>query len=376
MTITIRTVEPGKTLKDFIEFPEALYRGDPGWVSPLRMEVRKRLSPDKNPFFDHADVALFTAWSDGRMVGRCSAQIDHEHLRVYGDETGFFGFFDTVDDPAVAQALLKAAEDWCAARGMRQMRGPYSLGINEEIGVMSEGFDARSVMLTPYHRPYQAGLIEACGFSQVKEIINWRYLCHDLAPRAQKGYDIIKDLPEVRIRQIDKSRLDDEMAIVRSVFNDAWSDNWGYVPWTDAEFAKAVEEFRMILEPRLALITEVDGVPMGIAICLPNLNEAIAGFDGRLGPINLLKLVWRIKRNHCVTAKLPLMGIRKEIQRKRRYGGLAIAMCVRIAMALDELKFEEVELGWTLEDNFPINAVITRMGATPYKRHRIYQKAL
>ncbi len=376
MTVEIRHHLPGHAPSAFMTFPNQLYADDFGWTPPLQSETCKQLSPKKNPYFAHADVALFTAWHGETLIGRCSAQVDSEYLRTHRDRTGFFGCFDTVDCNQTASMLLDAAGRWCADRGMARLQGPFTLGINEELGIMIEGFDEPSMMLTPYHRPYQAQLTENAGFHKSKDILSWRYRCGDLPVRAQKAYDITIALPEVRIRPIDKRRLHREMNIVRDIFNDAWSDNWGYVPWTDAEFAKAVEEFRMILDPRMALIAEVDGEPVGIAVCLPNLNEAIRDLDGRLGPLQLAKLLWRIKARTPKSAKLPLLGLRKSIQKKRRYAGLATAMCVHISHQLNNLGIKWVELGWTLEDNHAVNAVIKRMGATPMKRHRIFEKAL
>ncbi len=376
MTVEIRRHLPGNIPGAFIEFPSVLYTGDTGWTPPLRSEARKHLTPGKNPYFAHAEVMFFTAWKGDTLVGRCSAQIDNEYLRIHQDKIGFFGCFDTIDCPGTASALLNAASNWCAERGMDRIKGPFTLGINEELGVMIEGFDQPSVMMTPYHRPHQARLVEGAGFSKAKDILSWRYQCGALPVRAQKAYEMTMALPEVRIRPINKRKLDEEMSIVRDVFNDAWSGNWGYVPWTDAEFAKAVEEFRMILEPRMALIAEIDGEPVGIAVCLPNLNEAIRDMDGRLGPIHLAKLLWRIKANTPKSAKLPLLGLRKSIQKKRRYAGLAAAMCAHISHQLNALGISWVELGWTLEDNHAVNAVIKRMGATPMKRHRIFEKTL
>lgn len=372
----IRLQHPGDDVSAFLDFPDRLYAGDRGWTPPLRRESVKRFSVVGNPFFEHAEAAIFTARRGGEVVGRCTAQIDHEHLRTHRDATGFFGCLDTIDDAGVAASLLDAASDWCRERGMTAIRGPFSLSVNEEIGVMTEGFDEPSVMLTPYHRDYQAGLVERAGFRRVKEIINWRYRCGDLPPRAAKARDMTAALAEVRIRPVDKRRLGEEMQIVRDVFNDAWQDNWGYVPWTDSEFARAVEEFRLILDERLAFIAEIHGEPVGIVICLPNLNEAIADFDGRLTPLNLGKLLWRIKVRNPSTAKLPLLGLRKSIQRNRRYAGLATAMCVAVSDGLCAMGVEWAELGWTLEDNHLVNAVINRMGGEAIKRHRIYEKVL
>jgi len=342
----------------------------------LRGEAKKQLHPAKNPFFAHADVMLFTAWRDGVPVGRCSAQIDREHLRIHNDATGFFGFFDTVDDAEVGFALLEAAGRWCAERGMTRIRGPFSLCINEEIGVMIEGFEAPSMMLTPYHRPYQGSVIEAAGFSKVKDVITWEHDIQKLPARATQAYERIMAMEEVRIRPVDKRRLSEEMAVVRSIFNEAWSENWGFVPWTDAELAKAVKEFEMILNEQLALIAEIDGEPVAICICLPNLNDWTHDFGGKLGPIKLAKLLWRCKCKPPTSAKLPLMGLRKSVRRHRRYAGLATAMCVAIYHELDRIQAKRAELGWTLDDNHLVNSVIARIGGVPVKRHRIYEAAL
>lgn len=361
----------------FIDFAADLYRGDKGWVPPLRREVQKQLCRRNNPFFEHAEMALFTAWHNGRMVGRCSAQIDHAHLATHQDGTGFFGFFDTIDDPRAAQALIAAAGQWCRARGMQRLRGPFSLCINEEIGVMVEGFDLPSMLLTPYHRPHQGQMAEAAGLSPVKDVLTWDYDCNAPLPaRARQAYDAVIALPEVRFRPIDRRHLAREMAIVRAIFNEAWADNWCFVPWSDAELAKAVKEFELVLIDRLAMIAEIDGEPVAIAICLPNLNDAIRDLDGRLGPLSQLKLLWRVKAKNPTSAKLPLMGMRKWVRRNRRYAGLATALCVSIHDGFMELGVRRAELGWTLEDNHLVNAMIRRIGSQPVKRHRVYEMAL
>ncbi|MFQ5346498.1 MAG: hypothetical protein ACE5ED_01480 [Rhodothalassiaceae bacterium] len=377
MTIDIREHAPGSPeLRAFLDFPHQLYKGDPGWIRPLRVEARRQLDPRRNPFFQHAEARFFTAWRAGRIVGRCSAQVDHEHLRIHRDATGFFGFLDTIDDAAVCRRLIDAAGSWCALKGMQRMRGPFSLSINEEIGVMVEGFKAPSMILTPYHRPYQARLLAAAGLRPVKDILTWEHDCSEPPPRAMRAYRSIMALPEVTIRPIDKRHLAREMAIVCDIFNEAWQDNWGFVPWTDAELKKAVKDFELILIENLALVAEIDGEPVAIAICIPNLNEAIRDLDGRLGPYGLIKLLWRTKVRPPASAKLPLLGLRRSVRRHRRYAGLATALCVAIYHGLKEIRVERAELGWTLEDNHLVNSVIERIGAKPVKRHRIFERPL
>lgn len=374
--IDIRQHEPTGDLSPFLDVPALLYAGDRGWVRPLDREARHRLSPRHNPFFEHAEVALFTAWRDGRPVGRCSTQVDRAHLAAHRDATGFFGFLDTVDDPAVARALIAAAGDWCRARGMTRLRGPFSLGINEEVGLMVEGFAAPPMILTPYHRPYQGGLAEAAGLVKAKDIISWQYDCNPPPPRALRALEQVRAMPEIRIRHIDKRHLAREMAVVRDIFNEAWSDNWGFVPWTDAELAKAVKDFGFILVERLALIAELHGEPVAIAICVPNLDEMIADLNGALGPLSLLKLLWRVRVRGPRSARMPLMGLRRSVRRHRRYAALATALCTAIHNGFIETGIERAELGWTLEDNHIVNAVIERIGGHPVKRHRIYEKPL
>jgi len=376
MALELREHSPGGDVAAFLDLPNRLYNGDPGWVPPLRGEAKKQLDPRKNPFFEQAEVALFTAWRGGEPVGRCSAQVDREHLRVHGDQTGFFGFFDTADDAEAGAALLDTAAAWCAERGMRRLRGPFSLCINEEIGIMVEGFDRPSMMLTPYHRPYQGEVVEAGGLRPSKDVLTWQHDIDALPERALRAYREISAMEEVRLRPVDKHRLTEEMQIVRAIFNEAWQDNWSFVPWTEAQFKKMVKDFKFILKENIALIAEIDGEPAAICICLPNLNDWIRDLDGRLGPIKLAKLLWRSKRGRPSSAKLPLMGMKPAVQRKRRYAGIPTALCVELHRQLLPLGTGRVELGWTLEDNHLINATITRVGGYPVKRHRIYERAL
>jgi len=376
MSVEIRVHPPGGDVAAFLDMPHTLYAGDPGWTPPLRAEAKKQLNPRKNPFFAHADVALFTAWRNGKPVGRCSAQVDHEHLRVHEDSTGFFGFFDTAEDAKAGEALLDAAGDWCAERGMTRLRGPFSLCINEEIGVMVEGFDEPSMMLTPYHRPYQGSIVEAAGFRPVKDVLTWQHDIDRPPERAMRAHAAIMDMDEVYLRPVDKRRLADEMRIVRAIFNEAWQENWGFVPWTEAEFKKMVKDFEFILVENLALVAEIDGEPVAICICIPNLNDWIRDMRGRMGPINLAKLLWRSKAQPPVSAKVPLMGMRQKIRRDRRYAGLPTALCVELYKQLRRSGVGRAELGWTLDDNHLINATITRVGGRPVKRHRVYEKAL
>ncbi len=376
MTVDIREHTPGGDLQDFIKFPHTLYRDTEAWVPPLRKEVKDRLSPKHNPFFKHAQVTLFTAWRGGEVVGRCSAQIDHEHLRRHQDQTGFFGFFDTVDDPEVALALLGAAERWLKARGMRAVRGPLSLSINEEVGVLTQGFDKPPMIMMPYHHPYQANLIGQCGYGPIKELLAWHYEAGKLPQRATRAWDQVQQMPEVTIRSVNVSRMDEELHTIMEVFNDAWSDNWGFVPATEAEVKKVAKDLKLIVEPELAYIVEIHGRAAAICVALPNLNAAIQDLDGRLRPTNLLKLLWRIKVKHLSSARLMMLGVRKEFRHSKRYGALPLAMYVELYKRGTRKGYNWGELSWTLEDNAPINIAIRALGGRVSKRYRLYEKSI
>ena len=376
MSIQIRQHQPGQDLDDFIQVAFEVYRDDPAWVPPLHMEVTDRLTPEKNPFFEHAEVALFTAWKDGKPVGRISAQIDHEHLRIHKDNAGFFGFFDTVDDQEVASALLAAAEEWLANRGMTVMRGPFSLSINEETGMLVEGFDSPPTIMSPHHRPYQGALAEGAGLQKVKDCYGWKYVTAEPPPRAQKAWDTIHSLPEVRFRSVSPRKLKKEVHDILDVFNDAWQDNWGFVPATDSEAKKMAADLQLIIDKELCFFAEVDGQPVAICVCLPNLNEAIFDFDGKLSPATIAKLIWRLKIRRPKSARLMLLGIRTELRGKKRYAPLAMAVITELLRRGMKRGCEWAELGWTLEDNRLINAAIRSMGATIYKRYRLFEKPI
>ncbi len=376
MSVEIKQHQPGKDLKDFIRVAFEVYRDDPAWVPPLNMEITDRLTPEKNPFFEHAEVALFTAWKDGNPVGRISAQIDHEHLRIHEDNVGFFGFFDTIDDQEVASALVAAAEKWLAARGMTVMRGPLSLSINEETGMLVEGFESPPTIMSPHHRWYQGALAEGAGLQKVKDCYGWSYDVVPAPPRVQKAWDTINSLPEVRFRSVRPRMLKKEVHDILDVFNDAWQHNWGFVPATDAEAKKMAADLQLILDKELSFFAEIDGQPVAICVCLPNLNEAIFDLNGKLSPVNIAKLLWRLKIRRPKSARLMLLGIRTEFRGKKRYAPLALAVIGELVRRGLKQGYEWAELGWTLEDNRLINTAIQSMGAKIYKRYRLFEKPI
>ncbi|WP_437956360.1 hypothetical protein WME76_33685 [Sorangium sp. So ce119] len=378
MAIELRELRNGdrKVLKDFLNVVDTIYEGEPNYIRPLDLDIADRLDKKKNPFFEHAEGTAWVAYKDGRPAGRITAQVDHEHLRHHRDETGLFGFLDTVDDAETAQALLAEAAGWLRARGMKRMRGPYSLSINEEIGCLVEGFDRPPVIMLPYHRPHQGRLIEQAGLEKVKDLYGWRYEVGDIPVRAQKAHAEIQAMPEVHTRCGDPKNLLRDIRILMDVFNDAWSDNWGFVPMTEKELIKWAKDVRLILMPELTKLTFIDGEPAAVSLGLPDLNELIRGLHGKLLPTGVLKLLWRLRVRGPKSGRLVVLGIRKKWRHVRRYAGLSAFLYVEMNRAAHLLGMKGGELGWTLEDNAAINAGIRLMGGRIYKKYRVYERAL
>lgn len=376
--VQIRQHRPGWNVGAFVQAAHEVYRDDPNWIAPLDLEMRQRLSPWGNPFFKRGEVALFTAWRNGQLVGRCSAQIDHEHLRVWNDDTGFFGFFDTIDDEEVGRALLDAAAEWLRKHNMKRMRGPMSLYVNEELGLLVEGFEHPPVVMMAHSRPYQGRLCEAAGLTKELDLLAWRYDASTPTPaRVIKAWQDVKAMPEVRLRSVDTSKMQREIEAVMEIYNDAWQGKWGMVPALPEEVKKVAEDLKLILDKDLAFIAEINGEPMGMCIMLPNINEALADLRGKLLPFGLAKLLWRLKVRHPSSTRLMMLGIRGAARHNiRRYGGLSAAMYLEVKQRAVAKGYTWGELSWTREDDGAINAGIRMMGAKPYKRYRIYHKPL
>jgi hypothetical protein len=375
MAIDIRTIPLGGDLRPFLDLVDYIYRDDPSFVRPLDLELKDRLSK-KNPFFAHAEGTCFTAFRNGKPVGRVTAQIDHAHLDRHRDGAGFFGFLDTVDDADVSNALLARAGDWLKDRGMERMRGPISLNINEELGCLVEGFDTPPMVLMPHHRAYQGGLIEKAGLSKLKDFYAWRYSVGDVPRRATKAHDEIAALPELKARPVDMKNLENEVRIVMDIFNDAWMDNWGFVPLSEAELRKLAADMKLFLVPELTRLVSIDGEPAAFAIVLPNLNEAMRDLGGKLFPFGLPKLLWRLKVEKPKTARLALLGIRRKYRHVRKYAGLSTYLYVEMNRAGQRTGIQWGELSWTVEDNGPVNVGIKFMGGKIYKKYRVYERML
>jgi hypothetical protein len=340
------------------------------------MDLKDRLDPKKNPFFEHGEGVVFTAHRGGKCVGRVTAQIDREHLSRHKDDAGFFGFLDTVDDAEVASALLAKAEGWLRGKGMKIARGPLSLNINEEMGCLVEGFDAPPVLMNPHHRAYQGGLIEKAGYAKVKDVFGWRYEVGEPNARVRKAQDDIRRMPEVSVRPFDKKHIDRDVGIALEVFNDAWNENWGFVPMTKKEADKMAADLKLFLVPEITRLVLIDGEPAAVAIAMPNVNELIGDLGGRLFPLGIVKLLYRLKVQGAKSGRLIILGIKKKFRLQRKYAGLSLFLYAELNDGGKRVGMTWGELGWTLEDNAAVNTGIRLMGAKKYKTYRVYEKSL
>lgn len=374
--IEIRETPMGGQLRPFLDVVDTIYRDDPHYIRPLDMDLKDRLSPKKNPFFEHAEGTVFTAHRAGKCVGRVTAQIDREHQARYKDDVGFFGFLDTIDDAEVARALLEQAERWLKARGMKTARGPFSLSINDEIGCLVDGFDSPPTLMNPHHRPYQGGLIERAGYAKAKDVFGWRYEVGEPNARVKKAQEDIRAMPEVSVRKLSTKTIDKDVDSTLDIFNDAWSENWSYVPATRREAEKMAADLKMFLVPDITVLVLIDNEPAAVALALPNVNELIPDLHGKLFPLGLPKLLWRLKVEGARSGRLLILGIKKKFRTQRKYAALSLFLYAEMNDGGRRAGMTWGELGWTLEDNAAVNAGIRMMGAKKYKVYRVYEKSL
>jgi hypothetical protein len=259
---------------------------------------------------------------------------------------------------------------------MKRARGPVSLSINEELGCLVDGFDTPPYILMPHHRPYQGALIERAGYAKVKDVYAWKYSVGELNTRVKRAHDEVRSLPEITTRKASLKDIDRDVQLLVEFFNETWSDNWGFVPFTQAEVRKMAADFRLLLMPDITCIVNIDGEQAAMALALPNLNELVRDLDGKLLPLGLPKLLWRLKVEGPKTARLILLGIRKKYRLVRKYAALSVFMYAEMNAGAQRLGIREGELSWTLEDNGRVNAGIQMMGAKHYKTYRVYERSL
>jgi len=376
-SIEVRAVENARDRDAFLSVPFTVFRDDSNWVAPLFFERKEHIDQKKNPYFAHAEGALFVAFKDGEPVGRISAQVDRLRLERHPDETGQFGFLDAIDDRQVFQALLDAAESWLRSRGMKRIEGPFSFSINDETGLLIDGFDTPPAMMMGHARPYYGAHLEALGFAKAKDVIAYDYDARPPLPRAMQAMvDKAKASGDLVVRPFSKKDLARDLAVIIDIFNDAWSDNWGFVPMTEAEITALGNNLKILVSGDYIAIAEYRGKPAAMAVSLPDINGWIKDLNGKVLPFGWAKLAWRLLMKPPSAVRIPLMGVRKEYHGRALGSALAIAAIDRVRNCHIRRGTEHAELSWILEDNLPMRRMIEALGGVAYKTYRVYEKLI
>ena len=380
--ISVTPVSGKADLKAFIDLPWRLYAQDPHWVPPLRSEVREQLTPGRNPFFEHATVQLFLARRGARVVGRISAHVDRLALaqppeQGSGPGTGNWGMMEAEDEAATA-ALIARAEEWLRGQGMTRVLAPLSLSVWEEPGLLVKGFDHSPTVMMGHHDPRYRGWIEALGYSPVKSLVAYDLdVSAGLPPLIDRIVASGERNPRIRIRRVDLKRFDQEAALILSILNDAWSDNWGFVPITDSEVAYTGKKLKPLVKDDLIVIAELEGEPVAFMMTLPDINPILRKLNGRLFPFGWARLLWWLRRPTDATMRVPLMGVLKRLQSSRLASQLAFMMIEytrRVAVA--KYGTRRTEIGWVLDDNQGMNAIAHAIESKVNKEYLVYARGL
>ena len=370
--IEIIAVEGRSELKDFIDLPWRIYAEYPNWVPPLKKEVRRMLDPHKHPFWEFSERILFLARRGPETVGRIVGIVDRHYNECHGEKMGIWGFFECADDPAAAAALFSSVETWVRQKGMTFLRGPLSPSMNNEAGLLIEGFDYPPVVGMAYNPPYYLRLVESCGFTKEKDLlaflIDGEYRLPDWMERLAERTAQKKG---VRIRHVDPKHMDAEFALIREIYNDSWSGNWGFVPLTDNEMKDIQKSVKPFADPGLVFFMYYDNEPAAVCVIFPDINPLLKRLNGRIGLLGLLKAL--IYRREIRGLRLLMFGIKEKY---RQLGLPMLAFRHIYEIGREKNKYQNLEMGWTLEDNESINALIGEAGARIYKKYRIFRKSL
>jgi len=375
VTLEIRPVAHQRDLRRFITLPWALYRNEPRWIPPLRMDLRKRLDRDRHPFFRHAVAEFMLAWRDGRPVGRISAHIDHRFNEFQGNDWGMFGFFECENSQETAHALLEAAAVWLRDRDRSLMLGPMDFTTNDECGLLIEGHERPPIILSTWHHPYYQGLLEAEGLEKAMDLLMWslhisgrsrvREAIWRMAARVESEHGII-------VRPMRKHQLDDEVTRFLEVYNAAWERNWAAVPLTEEEVRHYAKDLRPILDENWAFIAERadTGEVVGAALTLPDYNQVLRHLNGRLLPVGWAK--WLYYRRKIDAVRVFALGVKPAYQ----HTGVAARFYQLHFEAAERTPQKGGEMGWILETNRAMNRAMEGMGGQIVRRFRVYQRSL
>ena len=375
MSVGVRPVEGRRELREFIELPYRLHADSPQWVPPLRLERRLFLSRRFNAYFDHADAQLFLARRDGRVVGRASAQIDHAFNSYQGNDWGQFGFFECEDDPEAAGALLDAAAAWLADRGRDRMVGPMDFTMNEESGVLVEGHERPPLVKQPWHPPYYQALCEGAGLEKAVDLFMWELYIEDRSKVIPAFVEMAAKLePEhgIRIRKMSRLHLRRELDLFGETWNQAWKDNWGFVPYSESDLDHYAQELQLVYDRNWFMIAEkVDtGESVGVAITVPDINQVLRRMNGRILPFGW----WHFLRRRKIMTKVRVgfLGVKPEYQ----HTGVAAGLYIEHFDMAAATPQTGGEMGWILESNDAMNRAMEGMGGRLVKRYRVYERLL
>ncbi len=377
MNIIVRPVVTKADKRAFVDLAYRLNAGDPNWVPPLKDEVHGLITPGKNPWFEHAEAALFLAERDGRVVGRISGQVDSLVQTHMGAGIGQWGMFEGEDED-VFRALIAAAEDWLRGKGMTRSMGPFSLGIWDEPGLLVQGHDHPPMVMMGHNRAGYQPWVEGADYAGVKDLYTYDLdVVKPFPPLIQRIVAAGEKNARIRVRQIDKSRFDEEARLLLSILNEAWADNWGYIPLTDSEIAYAGKKLKPIVLEDLILIAEYDGEPVAFMMTLPDINEFLTDLRGKLFPFGWAKLLWRLHRKRFKAGRVPLMGVVSRLQASRMASQLAFMMIEYIRRAgTTHYGMTRGEVGWILDDNQGMIAIADAIESKVNRVYRIYDKQL
>ena len=383
MTEVIISPVNGKAdLRAFIDLAWTVYADDPNWVPPLKDEVRALLTPGRNPWFEHGEAAYFLARQGQRVTGRISAHIDRlaqaqPAKKGFGPGTGSWGMLEALDQESV-HALIAAAEQWLREKGVNRVVAPLSISIWDEPGLLIEGHDHPPTIMMGHNRPEYQGWIESAGYASVKQL--WTYdvmIDQGFPPIIERIVLSGEKNSRIRVRTVNKRRFAEEAALILSILNDAWSDNWGFVPLTQSEIAFVGKKMKPLIVEGLVRVAEVEGEPVAFMIALPNLNEKLKGMNGSLLPFGWIKLLWWLRHPDTRMMRVPLMGVVRRLQSSRLASQLAFMMIEFIRReAVDEYGAERAEIGWVLDDNQGMNAIATTIDSRVNKVYQIYDKPI
>jgi hypothetical protein len=367
------TNESEKSL--FMKIPKTIYKGDKNWVQPLNFDVKKNLDTTKNPFYSHAKIKLWIAYKDGLPSGRIAAIVNDNHNKVHNDRTGFFGYFECINDYEVAKVLFDEAGNWLKENEMDNMRGPINLSTNDEVGLLVDGFDMPPVILMLYNPKYYEQLLLSCGFAKIRDL--FAYIVRTNIMQDEKVMNKLQRISEmvlkremIEIKTLNMNDFSNELSKVKEVYNNAWQHNWGFVPLTDSEMDFIADSLKPIVDKDLVYFAMSEGKPIGFSLAIPDMNQVFIKMKGKLFPFGIIKLLLNKKKVNSI--RLITLGVIPKFQ-KRGIEAVFIKNTIDVGSSKG---YKAAEISWILEDNIPMVQTAVNLGAEKYKTYRLFDKSL